>query len=473
MLPTAYDTAWVARLAALGEPIGRQALEWIRAHQLEDGSWGAPQPYYHHDRAVSTLAAVTALAQQGDEQDQASLERARGGLRRALEGLNDDPAGETIGFEMIVPTLLNEAQSLGAIDHQGPDVIRHLIPKRSAKLALLPDSMISRFVTLGFSAEMAGSDGIHLLDIDNLQQSNGSVSYSPSATAYFALYVRRRDPDALRYLERIAGDGCAPNVAPFDIFETAWVLWNLRFVSLSRTTKALCQPHLEFLERNWDPGRGAGFAVGYAPRDGDETSIVFQVLTHFGRSADVEAVLHYETPFYFRCFDLESTPSISTNVHALSALREAGLDQDHPAVQKLLSFLRGIRGGNSFWFDKWHASPYYSTAHAIIACMGYDDELASEALHWILDTQNPDGSWGYYQMPTAEETAYCLQALAVWHKHEQKTLVEALRRGSTWLTHHIDPPYPPLWIGKCLYCPELVVRSAILGALVLATGGDM
>lgn len=467
MAPTAYDTAWVARLAELGEPIGKRALEWIRTHQLADGSWGAPQPYYHHDRAVSTLAAVTALAKQGNSVDQARLERAQDGLQKALEGLDTDPAGETIGFEMIVPTLLEEAQSLGAINHQGTDVIKHLAPKRSAKLALLPDGMISRFVTLGFSAEMAGSDRIHLLDIDNLQQSDGSLSYSPSATAYFAVYVRRRDRDALQYLERVAGNGCAPNVAPFDVFETAWVLWNLQFVSTDDKMKALIQPHLEFLTESWKPGEGAGFAAGYAPRDGDETSVVFDVLSSFNCSPDLEAVLRYETPFYFRCFDLESTPSISTNIHVLSALQEARLSQNHPAVEKVLEFLREIRGGNPFWFDKWHASPYYSTGHAIMACIGYDDQVASEALQWILDTQNPDGSWGYYDMPTAEETAYCLQALAIWQKHKEEVPSEVVHKGATWLANHRHPPYAPLWIGKCLYCPTLVVRSAILSALML------
>jgi halimadienyl-diphosphate synthase len=473
MTPTAYDTAWVARLATMDEPIGKQALDWIRGHQLADGSWGADEPYYYHDRVVSTLAAINALARQGKSQDGARLARAEQALEKALKGLDRDPAGETIGFEMIVPTLLKEAQILGAVDHQGAQVIRHLAPKRSAKLALLPDGMISRFVTLGFSAEMAGSDGIHLLDVDNLQQSDGSVSYSPSATAYFALYVREQDPDALRYLERVSRGGCAPNVAPFDIFETAWVLWNLQFVSLDNRMETLCQPHLDFLEENWEPGLGAGFATGYAPRDGDETSIVFDVLTHFDRSADVEAVLHYETPFYFRCFDLESTPSISTNIHALSALRKAGLDRDHPAVQKLLTFLRGIRSENPYWFDKWHASPYYSTSHVIIACTGYDDELAFEAVQWILDTQNPDGSWGYYNSPTAEETAYCLQALVIWQEQKNKVPAGALRGGAAWLAGHMDPPYHPLWIGKCLYCPVLVVRSAILSALMLATGNDL
>ena len=40
---------------------------------------------------------------------------------------------------------------------------------------------------------MAGTDGKHMLDIENLQESNGSVGVSPSATAYFATYIKRGD----------------------------------------------------------------------------------------------------------------------------------------------------------------------------------------------------------------------------------------------------------------------------------------
>jgi len=44
MMVTAYDTAWIARLVEIGEPIGELAMEWLREHQLPDGSWGAAQP---------------------------------------------------------------------------------------------------------------------------------------------------------------------------------------------------------------------------------------------------------------------------------------------------------------------------------------------------------------------------------------------------------------------------------------------
>jgi hypothetical protein len=96
--PCAYSTAWVARLAELGEYIGEQALEWLRAQQLADGSWGAYAPVYFHDRLVCTLAAITALARQDRRGDQARLQRAKLALERFSNGLGTDPAGETVAF---------------------------------------------------------------------------------------------------------------------------------------------------------------------------------------------------------------------------------------------------------------------------------------------------------------------------------------------------------------------------------------
>jgi halimadienyl-diphosphate synthase len=106
----------------------------------------------------------------------------------------------------------------------------------------------------------------------------------------------------------------------------------------------------------------------------------------------------------------------------------------------------------------------------VIASAGYDDDLVDSAVHWILETQNADGSWGFYT-PTAEETAYCLQALVIWGRHGGHVPTSVLQRGAAWLADRTDPPYPPLWIGKSLYTPVLVVRSAILSALVLVEQG--
>jgi halimadienyl-diphosphate synthase len=467
MMPTAYDTAWVARLAELREPVAEHALEWLRFNQLPDGSWGASEPCYHHDRVISTLAAMNALARWGEARDRARLQRAKSALRVYIEGLEIDPAGETVGFELIVPTLLEEAKGLGSLKQNDWGVLDKLNLRRKAKLSALPDKMINRYVTVAFSAEMAGTDGRHLLDVKKLKEVNGSIAVSPSATAYFLLYVDHQDTQALNYVREVAPDGEAPNVSPFDVFERAWTLWNLALTeSLESEMLSLCKTNLDFLESAWEPGSGTGFASEYTPNDGDDTGLVYDVLTRFNRQVDLEAVLHYEHIYYYKCFDLESTPSVSANIHILGALRQAGLKNQDPLIRKALNFLKHVRSKDAFWFDKWHASPYYPTAHAIVACAGYADEVVQNAVQWLLITQNADGSWGYY-MPTAEETAYSLQALAIWKREGGNVPDLVLEKGLDWLTNHRDPPYPPLWIGKCLYSPELVVRSAILSALVL------
>lgn len=473
MMNTAYDTAWVARLREAEKNLSDEALAWICENQLPDGSWGAQTPLYYHDRVICTLAALTALNRRGRRSsDRQRITRGLAALERITSGttksLRSNPDSATVGFEMIVPTLLTEAESLGVIQRQSERILGKLKRQRAAKLAQLDGQMISRYVTAAFSAEMAGPDGVRILDVNHLQEANGSVGNSPSATAYFAIYVRPHDPAALRYLRGVISDGGAPNVAPFDVFERAWSLWNLSLTGpLDADLLNLCQPHLDFLQAAWRANKGVGPGADYTPKDSDDTSVTYEVLTRFDRPADLEAILGYEADGHFRCFKVESDPSISANIHVLSALRHAGFWVQHPSVRKTLGFLRRVRRSEAYWLDKWHASPYYATGHAVIACAGFADELAESAVRWILSTQNADGSWGYYQ-PTAEETAYCLQALAIWQRSGKRLPEGALARGATWLAEHMEPPYPPLWIGKCLYSPVVVVRSAILSALMLA-----
>lgn len=500
MMCTAYDTAWIARLVELGEPMGQQALDWLRENQLPDGSWGASEPHYFHDRLISTLAAIIALGKWGDQRDCIRLQRAILGLDISVRGLRADPVGETVGFEMIAPSLLAEVHALGLLKRQADhdllrsaypfrperlmctesdsgqrgndNVLAHLGVRRTKKLQSLPKGKISRHVTIAFSAEMVGTDGLHLLDIDNLQESNGSVGHSPSATAHFVLHARPEDPAGLAYLRKTILEngncGGVPDVAPFDNFERAWTLWNLSLPTggMDDATLALCQPHLDFLEKAWKPGLGVGFAADYTPKDSDDSGLIFDVLARYGRKMDIETLLSYEKEDHFRCYALESNPSISANIHVLGALNQAGFPANHPAVKKVVNFLHCTRYLDMFWFDKWHVSPYYPTTHAIIAAEQYAHGLEDNAVEWILSTQNANGSWGYYAS-SAEETAYCLQALLIWKRSGHWVAKDPIKRGLDWLEGHMDPPYMPLWIGKSLYSPTLVVRSAILSALIL------
>jgi halimadienyl-diphosphate synthase len=133
----------------------------------------------------------------------------------------------------------------------------------------------------------------------------------------------------------------------------------------------------------------------------------------------------------------------------------------------VLRFLHKAKGPNPFWVDKWHSSAYYATSHAIIASGRFAREFVEESVRWLIHSQNKDGSWGTY-LSTAEETAYAIQALWFWNEHVARIPKHFITRGARWLTEHFDQPYPPLWIGKCLYNPRLVIRSAVISALALA-----
>ncbi len=475
---TAYDTSWVARLHDIDEPMSMDAMQWICENQQPDGSWGAPRVMYYHDRVISTLAAMLALTRQGRRaSDKWQIEKGLTALEKitagATRGLAADPNGATVGFELIVPTLINEAEQLGIIKKQGDRILGRMKTLRDRKLEKLAGLKISRHLTPAFSIEMAGPDRQDLIDLQNLQEVNGSVANSPSATAFFVSQVKIGDERAMKYLRWAIGGrgGGAPFATPFNIFERAWVLWNLALVpSLVNDPqiRASCQPHVQFLQDSWRPGQGVGFANVYTPCDGDDTSVLAESMARFGVFLDVETILSYEGAEYFRCYHLEANPSIGANVHILGALGQYGFEANHPSVQKIINFIYKTRHKDGYLTDKWHISPYYITAHMVIATLKYDRYLCQDAIAWMLRSQNRDGSWGSFGFATAEETAYCIQSLILWKRFGGKVPEQKIQRAVAWLERHANGPYPPLWISKALYCPELVVQSCIATALALA-----
>ena len=62
--PSAYDTAWVARVPSIdgfARPQFPQTLQWILENQLKDGSWGNESHFLLSDRLLATLSCVLAL----------------------------------------------------------------------------------------------------------------------------------------------------------------------------------------------------------------------------------------------------------------------------------------------------------------------------------------------------------------------------------------------------------------------------
>lgn len=474
--PTAYDTAWVARVPHPddpGRPAYPEALDWLLARQHPDGSWGA-RINYHYDRVLSTLAAMLTLAQwqtryASPDAWTSELEAAQRSIWRHVSGLRRDPY-DTIGFELILPALLAEARRFGfLLPYNSFDIFSKMY---SAKLSLIPPEMIyTRRVSTIFSAEFLG-DQLDVQRVNDLQDANGSIASSPSATAYYLL----KDPGnrlAREYLQRVLdrGGGAAPAVDPIDVFEPVWLMFNASQVWAEPGPLApALKPHLEALGAELARKNGVGYNTYFAVPDLDGTATAFRALAWAGVSLDPALLAQFEEEDHFRCFPYERNPSISAHVHLLDALRVAPAFPDRERMtRKVLDFLERSRTFQTFWFDKWHASPYYTTAHAVLA-LGDNRSLADDAIFWIVNTQNPDGSWGYYDTGTAEETAYCLQALVAYHRSGGAVDRAVMQRGAAYLASSVERAnvdYTPLWIGKSLYTPTWVVHSTVLSALAM------
>jgi halimadienyl-diphosphate synthase len=464
---TAYDTAWTARVpdAHLPSlPAFPEALEWLRNHQRLDGSWGGQIEYYH-DRVISTLVAITTLARDGGRRRNAAMiQKGETYLRRSIRQLHYDPY-ETVGFELIFPTLWREAQQLGLdLPYAAGEKYDRL---RKEKLRLIsPHVLYSREVTVAHSLEFLG-DSLDVERARDAQEMNGSFGNSPSATAYF-LTRRPDDPAARRYLTEVmaTNGGAAVPLHPVEIFNRSWVLYNLDLAGLLDDLRDEVRHCFDSFYQAWDDERGLGFSRQYSVPDLDDTAVVFKLLRKRGYDLDPMVFTAYEREDHLACFPYERNPSIGVHVHLLDTLRTCPDWEHRPRmVDKILGFLRRTRVNDAYWFDKWHVSSYYATAHAVIALIGFDDEMARSAVAWIVSSQRPDGSWGCIR-PTVEETAYCLQALSAYYRHMGSPNRTVLSRAAQYLYEHHEPGhYPPMWIDKCLYTPSQIVHSAVVSAL--------
>lgn len=461
----AYDTAWVARLVQHFPGKGfEEALAWLRAHQHADGSWGGDILHYH-DRAVSTLSAIIGLKTAGGgAEDNRRIHRGEMFLWREYGRMHHD-AHDTGGFPILTLSLTNEALKLGL------DIPRSLYQdaaKIEKKLNLLGyDPRTWRYSTLALSTEGLNE---YVPDYAVFVESDGSVGASPASTAAALCSGVSTPAPLFDYLHRALDgqkDGGVPFVQPFDVYECAWTLNHLRLAEAVTPDNPEVRRILDFLWQVWSPEKGVSFTSTLKIQDLDDTAVAFSLLRWGGYPVDAGVFATYEDTHHFRCWANELDPSLSVNMRTLAALQ---MDKQYTHYKqwrdKIAAMLRHSDLHGYFWFDKWHISPYYLTSTAIWSLQSEVDDLLPPRIQWILKTQRADGGWGYYHQSTAEETAYCLQALLYWDRKVQRVEPGCIHAAARFLNDHVnDTSFPQLWIGKCLYMPRHLVRSAILMAL--------
>ena len=470
---SAYDTAWLAVLRDSPDgnearPLFSASLEWVTQHQYADGSWGAPWPYYH-DRLLSTLRAVLTLHSWGRRAaDKRQIDLGLGYIWRNAGRERSDP-WETVGFELIFPTLLEQAERAGlALPYAAFSDLQTL---RRAKMELIPPHLAySRHTSLAMSLEMLG-DSCDPSRLSEAQEASGGVSFSPSATAYVLQHDPTNEP-AYRYLQELnhgESDGSAPAAYPLETFDESWSLRHLQHAMPQRDPELMAR--MEPLgQRLYTEGTLGGWTSSAAVpvKESDTTGLCFAALSHMGYELDPELLYQYEEPEHFRCYPFERNPSISANIHVLDALHYCDPKQSRPRIEKIIRFLQATRNSGGYWFDKWQVSPYYTTSHSVMAAHDVAPDLVKPAIQWMINTQWADGSWGWFA-PTLEETAYVVLAMLVWQRSGHIVPDGLIERGAEYLRRGFSPSemdYPPLWIAKTLYTPVRVVHGLILSTLL-------
>lgn len=462
----AYETAWVARLAPRFPQYSfADALAWLRQNQHDDGTWGTVMKHAH-DRFLSTLAAIVALKEVDTEpRAERRIKRGEEALWKVVGQLRMDD-NDTVGFPILSAALAEEATELGLEVPRPP--IRHAekYQKKVNAFLNLPNRNW-RSSPITFSLEGL-RDVIQRIDPAEVLEANGSVSISPSATA--ALLRYHPHSGALNYLaaaQHGQPDGGLPVFMPLDVYETAWAINHLRMAGAVSPDEPEVRRALDLIWSAWSNTNGVSSSSYSSARDLDDTAAAFSVLNWGGYPVDPNVFKYYELTDHFCCYPNETDPSISVQVRLLLALRSG---VEHPRlgewVQKIVQMLRRADDNGCYWSDKWHISPYYVNSFAIYALHGIDDELANTRLTWILRTRNDDGGWGHFGESTAEETAYCLEALCYWDQNVEAIDPAILEAAARYLYEGLhERHYGAMWIAKTVYAPNYIVRAAILAAL--------
>ncbi|CAJ0832901.1 5453_t:CDS:2, partial [Entrophospora sp. SA101] len=527
---SSYDTAWMAMIPSekykstnlpkdfeLAFP---QCLKWFFYHQDDNGSWAGKDVKGVLPCLADLLVLGLFRSRSGDY-----LEEKLNDLGLTLSQFNSN----YVGFELIVPYMLNELENLKpSVVFQFPDEQR-LIKEHARKMNLIPIEAL-----FALAAKRQPVAMIHLIEAfgnkidftkiqnEDFQAINGSYGSSAAATASVLINSPNWDSKAYKFLQKIIAKapadgtslGYVPTISDVD---------NKSIQSLLEKIKITAEfiSHVVSLQKgavrwtSWD---------NRIPADVDTTVtchwIIDQILP------EIECYLKkLGATFYngrnFVTYPGERTVSISSNVHALRLLlakyskdkyrnnednyiitmqtkTEAGKKITiQQVISTIIELIMANRSEMATWSDKWHSSPTYTILTAnnmLLSLLSYPEivenstlknqdnllEYCLKTVNWCLQTQHSDGSWGSVSeigMGTLKETSYCIRLLNYSSKFYPGNLEipKALKKARKFVYKYLDEAMnddeffyqkqPLLWIGKQLFSLPNIIRSSVLVSL--------
>eukprot|EP01018_Ginkgo_biloba_P029172 Gb_05029 [translate_table: standard] len=201
--PSAYDTAWVARVPAIDGSVRPQfpaTLEWLLQNQLNDGSWGLQSHFLISDRLLNTLSSILTLTawNTGNAHIHQGLEF----IRRSAQLLDAKSRDNfPMNFEIMFPALLEEAKLVGlSLPYDLPCFNSLWMYCQENLTSITTDTVHSPPTLLLYSLEGV-QDMINWNKILELECKDDSFLGSPSSTACVLMHTR--DDKCLGFLTRI------------------------------------------------------------------------------------------------------------------------------------------------------------------------------------------------------------------------------------------------------------------------------
>nr|WMI31575.1 chloroplast cephalotene synthase [Cephalotaxus sinensis] len=298
--PSAYDTAWVARVPARDgshRPQFPQAIKWLLNNQLEDGSWGLKSSFMLCDRLLSTLNSVISLHawKTGHRQ----VEQGICFVRENLKSLTDDDISAT-DFEIIFPALLQKAKSLGLSLPYNLPFIKSLMEERES--ALTGVSVAQGIPTCMLNTLEGLEESIDWKKIMSFQNKDGSFLSSPASTACVLLHTG--DERCFVFLSNLVEKfgGCVPCLYPIDLLERISLVDNIDHLGIGRHFKEEIKVALDYVYRYWSE-RGIGWGRGSLFPDLNTTALGIRTLRIHGYdvSPDVLKIFKDDHGRFFSC----------------------------------------------------------------------------------------------------------------------------------------------------------------------------
>nr|AOG18228.1 copalyl pyrophosphate synthase-like protein [Taiwania cryptomerioides] len=310
--PSAYDTAWVARVPAVdgsNRPQFPQTLQWILQNQLSDGSWGEELCFLTYDRILATLACVITLTlwHTGDAQVKKGIVF----IKKHAERMKGEAENHRLsGFEIVFISMLNEAKTLRLdLPYELP-FFKLINEIRETKLKTIPLNVVHAIPTTILYSLEGLQEIIDWDKIMKLQSKNGSFLTSPASTA--AMFMHTGDQKCLDFLTFVLnkfGDH-VPCHYPLDLFERLWVVDTVERLGIDRYFQKEIKETLDYVYMYWDE-RGIGWARDNVVADIDDTTMGLRILRLHGYKVSSVAASMFE-PEFAMCREAYTKASICT-----------------------------------------------------------------------------------------------------------------------------------------------------------------